>query len=309
MLLHIIELIPIFSLSGDEKRLIAQEALGMNHGQLNADRGLLANLPGDTIRFILMLCYFGYSWVLIFKEKLLLRKDKIQNYFDSWIKTFLILMGVFQVVFLFQYFLNIQYFITGYFFPTLRIINDLVLLFLICAYTIMLMDKLHISMGFFHLPNGKSDKHLQILLEEKKSSVSKDQYENASQNLSKEIDPEFELLKIRMISLLEDQKIFLKPNLLVGEFAKEMGVSVRHLPFLFFSVYGRSFNDVLNKYRIESAKQKIEEGLLESYTIESIGQDCGFNSRTTFYNVFIKEFSMSPKEYWSRFCDQRKEHD
>lgn len=309
MFLHIVELIPIFSLSGDQKIIIAQEALGMNHGQLTSDRGLLATLPGDTLRFFLMIFYFGYSWILIYKEELFGRKDKNKNYFDSWIKTFLILFGVFQVVFLFQYFLNIQYFITGYFFPTLRIINVLVLLFLICAYTMMLMDKLHMSLEFFHLPNSKSNNHLQILLEEKNSSVRKRQFENGSQNLSKEIDPELDLLKIRMISLLEDQKIFLKPNLLVGEFAKEMGVSVRQLPFLFFSVYGRSFNDVLNKYRIESAKLKIEEGLLDSYTLESIGEDCGFNSRTTFYNVFVKEYSMSPSEYWSRFCDQRIEPD
>ena len=41
----------------------------------------------------------------------------------------------------------------------------------------------------------------------------------------------------------------------------------------------------------------IDEGYLNSFTIESLGKKVGFNSRITFHNNFIKFMGLSVRKY------------
>lgn len=303
-LLHILELMPIFSLSGDEKRIIAEEALRINNRNFGTGAGLLTKVLGDQIRFLLMIVYFGYAWFLLFKSKIFMKDKNAYAFLDSWLRPSLIAFGLLQFIFMFQYFLNMQVFISGYFIPTIRGLNILFLFFTIIFYSIFILTKIKLRLSFSHNSSdlNLNQSHLQENNKSKKSSYKLQIPSNSEENKVSYTEEDFNRLKAQLIEVFEQEKIFLIPNLLVYDFAKKIKVPVRQVPFLIFSLYGKTFKDLINELRIKRAISKLEEGYLDTFTLESLGEECGFNSRTTFYNAFKKETGISPSEYWKRFC-------
>lgn len=114
---------------------------------------------------------------------------------------------------------------------------------------------------------------------------------------------ETELIQ-KIYKLLVLEKIYLQQGLTVAEFAKSLGVQARIVTQIFGELYGHTFKELTNMYRVEFAKERIEEGFLDHYTMEALGQEAGFSSRTTFFNVFKKEMGVCPSEYWKNHLKQ-----
>ncbi len=57
------------------------------------------------------------------------------------------------------------------------------------------------------------------------------------------------------------------------------------------------FNDFLNGYRIELAKQRLKAEAFQHLTVEGIGQSVGFRSKSSFYQAFRKSTGMSPSQF------------
>ena len=57
----------------------------------------------------------------------------------------------------------------------------------------------------------------------------------------------------------------------------------------------KNFTDYINEYRIEEAKQLIQDNSL--YTIEAIGNQSGFNSKSAFYKAFKKITNTTPAKF------------
>ena len=58
--------------------------------------------------------------------------------------------------------------------------------------------------------------------------------------------------------------------------------------------FGCHLKDLLNKYRVEYAKELLRS---DKYSPEEIPQYCGFLSRSAFYAAFKKVTGVSPKRY------------
>lgn len=108
----------------------------------------------------------------------------------------------------------------------------------------------------------------------------------------------------RIYELLVVEEIYKRQGLTVGEFAKKLGVQSRIVTQIFEKLYGHTFKELTNMYRVEFAKQRIEEGYLDLYTLDALGKEAGFSSRTTFFNVFKKEIGICPSEYWKNYLAQ-----
>ena len=61
--------------------------------------------------------------------------------------------------------------------------------------------------------------------------------------------------------------------------------------------YNFNFSDFVNSYRVEKAKEYLKAQEFDNYTIESIGLECGFNSKSTFYLSFNKFTGTTPTEF------------
>ncbi len=110
-----------------------------------------------------------------------------------------------------------------------------------------------------------------------------------------------EHVTFQLAELFDRDQIYREQGLLVGDLAKKLGVSVRDLPLYFRHQFNSDFKTLVNDYRVCLARKKIEEGYLDDYTLEALGEHCGFSSRTTFFNAFKRKYSKSPNEYWKAF--------
>jgi len=79
------------------------------------------------------------------------------------------------------------------------------------------------------------------------------------------------------------------------DIAKELDVTQHNLSQFLNNNYGKSFSLFINELRIEKAKKLLL--IPNPYTIETIGYESGFNSKSTFYTTFKKITGQTPSEY------------
>jgi AraC-like DNA-binding protein len=117
----------------------------------------------------------------------------------------------------------------------------------------------------------------------------KEKYKN------KAIDEDTKSLINQKLSLLVEKELFLNSNLTLDEAAKELKLSRHILSQYINETLGKSFSDLIKEYRIEKAKKLL---MTESHlTIEGIGYEIGFNSKSGFFTAFKKITGLTPSEY------------
>lgn len=117
----------------------------------------------------------------------------------------------------------------------------------------------------------------------------KEKYKN------KEIDVETLDLIGQKLSIIIEKELYLNPNFSLEEAAKELKVTKHILSQYVNEMLGKSFSTLIKEYRIEKAKKLLETE--KNYTIESLGYDSGFNSKSTFFTAFKKITGLTPAEY------------
>lgn len=119
--------------------------------------------------------------------------------------------------------------------------------------------------------------------------------------ISKEISTK--PVKVKNKHVLEFEKFikrdknFLNGNLSSEATAENLGINQSYLSRLIKSELSTTFNDYVNKLRVEEAKKHLLNPDFEHYTLVSIGLEAGFNSKSTFNKCFKKFTGMSPSEY------------
>ncbi|REA64164.1 AraC family transcriptional regulator [Dyadobacter luteus] len=97
------------------------------------------------------------------------------------------------------------------------------------------------------------------------------------------------------LSIIADRELFVNPNFTLEDAAKELKVTKHILSQYLNEKLGKSFSNLINEYRIEKAKELLRNE--KSHTVESIGYDSGFNSKSTFFTTFKKVTGLTPTEY------------
>jgi len=117
----------------------------------------------------------------------------------------------------------------------------------------------------------------------------KEKYKN------KEIDKETLNLIDQKLSVIVEKELFLNPNFSLEEAAKELKLTKHLLSQYVNEVLGKSFSSLIKEYRIDKAKKLLETET--NYTIENLGYDSGFNSKSAFFTAFKKTTGLTPAEY------------
>jgi AraC-like DNA-binding protein len=84
---------------------------------------------------------------------------------------------------------------------------------------------------------------------------------------------------------------------LIQEISKHLEYPKSHLKYAMKYHCRFSQNDYLNLMRVIHALKLINNGYLENYTIESLMENCHFNSRTSFHRHFKKHLGVTPSRY------------
>ncbi|OSY87352.1 hypothetical protein WH52_11940 [Tenacibaculum holothuriorum] len=106
-----------------------------------------------------------------------------------------------------------------------------------------------------------------------------------------------ESLLTKLDQLMNEEELYKNANLKSSEVAQKMQLTTHQFSQLLNDNLGKSFPVFINEYRIESAKQMILKN--NSITIEAIGYENGFNSKSTFYTTFKKLVGKTPSQFKS----------
>lgn len=98
----------------------------------------------------------------------------------------------------------------------------------------------------------------------------------------------------RITNLFEKEKVYLNPNLKVSDIAATIGTNRTYVSAYFNKETQCTFNDYVNRYRIEYACKQLD---CTDDKIVQIAETSGFNSAQAFIRVFTKIKGISPSKY------------
>ncbi len=96
--------------------------------------------------------------------------------------------------------------------------------------------------------------------------------------------------------IVEDKK-YLVSDINLNIIAEKFSISHGYLSKLINEHTEKSFNNYINEFRVEASKKLLLDHTFDNYTIESIGLECGFQSKSNFYSTFKKFTGKTPNEY------------
>lgn len=104
--------------------------------------------------------------------------------------------------------------------------------------------------------------------------------------------------KLEQVSqFLSDSKIYTKSDLSLAGLARELALSPRQLSQLINRYAGKSFMDYINTFRIDYAKQRLQNPLDPGETIQEVMYASGFNSKSSFNTIFKSKTGKTPSQY------------
>jgi len=122
----------------------------------------------------------------------------------------------------------------------------------------------------------------------------------ANQTKKKAIEPEedpFLSLSTEILTYIEKEKPFVNSAFSMSHIAVIFNVPQHHVAYCFNHVLNKKFSILRNEYRVNHAKELLDQGLTETLSIDGIGIKAGFNNRTSFYSSFKAITGLTPSEY------------
>lgn len=150
-----------------------------------------------------------------------------------------------------------------------------------------------ITLNIFGLKQVNIFKRLRIdthkLADESTFVLKKEKYQRSS--LDKALADKIHQSLLRF---MDTEKPFLDNELSLSSLADSLDLTPHYLSQVINQVTNKNFFEFINSYRVQFAKELL---LNSNDTVLNIAMNSGFNSKTTFYNAFKKDSSISPSEY------------
>ncbi len=93
------------------------------------------------------------------------------------------------------------------------------------------------------------------------------------------------------------KEYYLNQNLTIHDFAREIKVSARTISSCINQSVGFNFNEWVNNYRVDKALQLLKDQNSKHLSIEGIGLNSGFKSRSAMYAAFKRKLGLSPGHF------------
>lgn len=99
--------------------------------------------------------------------------------------------------------------------------------------------------------------------------------------------------------VMQEREFYKNTNVKLKDISSALNISPHKLSQLLNDNLGKSFALFINEHRIEEAKQLLVEN--NQYTLETIGFEAGFSSKSTFYVAFKKIVGLTPSEFKKQY--------
>ncbi|WP_299336682.1 helix-turn-helix domain-containing protein [uncultured Psychroserpens sp.] len=97
--------------------------------------------------------------------------------------------------------------------------------------------------------------------------------------------------------LIIENKLYLDAQLTLSGLAQSLGKSTQKTSEIINQYARQNFNDFINYYRIQDAKQLLVKDAVQNYTIASVAFDVGFSSLSSFNSAFKKFEKTTPSAF------------
>lgn len=103
----------------------------------------------------------------------------------------------------------------------------------------------------------------------------------------------------KLLEFMKNSKPYREPKLSLNSLAIELKISANHLSQVINQYEEMNFFDFVNSYRVEEFKERVIDPVNRNYSILAIALDSGFNSKSSFNQVFKKTTGKTPTQYMS----------
>ncbi|MFK7772502.1 MAG: helix-turn-helix domain-containing protein [Saprospiraceae bacterium] len=101
----------------------------------------------------------------------------------------------------------------------------------------------------------------------------------------------------KLLDLITTKEPYLDSNLTLKKLADSIDIHSNQLSWLLNQYFGKSFNEFINHYRVETFKQIAKDPKNAHITLIGLAYESGFNSKTVFNTYFKKETGTTPKKW------------
>ncbi|WP_127140587.1 AraC family transcriptional regulator [Flagellimonas marinaquae] len=108
-------------------------------------------------------------------------------------------------------------------------------------------------------------------------------------------------LKSRIEKYMSDGEPYLSKDFNLSVMARDMNVPHHHITLCFKDVFQTTFTAYKTVLRVQKAKEMLCSESTDVITIEAVGEECGFASRSAFYAAFKKVKGVNPGVYKASF--------
>ena len=290
-LIHLIGIIPYLFQPFEEKIKIASAIIEDVDAIITINTNYFyTSTVGFITRPVLLLVYILYCMVLIWNRFTVSKEDQSipqKQLFFSLRWLIVLIMSLFFIV---VEFLIITY-NSIYIKPSIGLINSYPLYILSgVAYCIMSFSLLLFPNILYGIPKRiitggdtkKAKAQKAIPISEESTTNNEDPFYDLSENIKE---------------YLEREKPFLNPDFSVSDIALALQVPQNHVLYCINDIMQTKFSTLKSNLRIAYAVELLSGDLKESFTIEGIAQQSGFNTRASFYNAFKDKTGMTPTEF------------
>lgn len=106
---------------------------------------------------------------------------------------------------------------------------------------------------------------------------------------------EVELIVDRLNNSMNEKELYKKHNLKIYDLAKEVKVPEYQLSQILNEYLGKNFTLFVNEFRVDAACKMLTENAI--LTVDAIGYEVGFNSKSTFFATFKRLKNLTPNAY------------
>ncbi|WP_108866392.1 tetratricopeptide repeat protein [Aquimarina aquimarini] len=101
----------------------------------------------------------------------------------------------------------------------------------------------------------------------------------------------------QVLEYMEKEQPYLDHEIKQSDLAKKLDISVHLFSEILNVCFEKNFNNFLNLYRVDRAKQLMKDDKYAHYKVLAIGYESGFASKTSFNRVFKQLVGQTPSEY------------
>lgn len=103
----------------------------------------------------------------------------------------------------------------------------------------------------------------------------------------------------RLLLFMEKEKPYLESKITLPQLANQFDTNPNYLSQIINESLNQNLYDFINKYRVNEFKERLKNKDALNYTLFGLAQNCGFSSKSTFYDVFKKHTGQTPAQYQS----------